>query len=82
MYRRLVAQSVTGYQGVLFVQFHLVVIAQGYRDTALRVFGRGLAQTVLGDYQHLPRGCQFDGRPHASDAGADHQKVRSHLLLR
>jgi hypothetical protein len=68
----LVAEAIAGYQGVLLVEFHFVVVAEGHGDAALGVLGRGFSQTVLGDYQDLPRGCQFDGGTHAGDAGADY----------
>jgi hypothetical protein len=56
VYGGLVAEAIAGDKGVLLVEFHLVVFAQGYGDAALRIFGRGFPQTVLGDYKDLPGG--------------------------
>ena len=78
---RAVAQAVAGVERVLLVQLDLVVVAQGHRDAALRVFGRGFPQAVLGHHQHAPGFRQFDRRAQPGDAGSDHQKIGIHQLL-
>ena len=49
---RAVAQAVARVERVLLVQCHFIVVAERYRDAALRIFGRRLAQRILGDDQH------------------------------
>jgi hypothetical protein len=58
-----VAESGACYEGVLLVQGDLVIVAERYSDSALRVLGRRFSQCVLGDDQHRPGFRQFDGRP-------------------
>src|SRR6185503_16794818 len=41
-----VAEPITGSYGVLFMELDLVIIAQGDRNAALRVFGGGFVQRV------------------------------------
>ncbi len=74
-----VAEAIAGVQRVLLVQFHLVVIAQGHGDAALRIFRRGFAQALFGDHQDAAGRREFDRRAHTGNAGADHQKVRIHV---
>ncbi len=77
-HRRRVAKAVARRQRVPLVQRDLVVLAQGHRNPALRVLGRGFPQTVLGHYEDPARRRQFDGRAQAGDASANHQEIRFH----
>jgi hypothetical protein len=65
------------------VKLDFIVVAQRDGDTALGVFGRRLAQRILGDHQHLAgrggRGAQFDCGAQAGNSGSDHQKIRTQL---
>ena len=81
-HRRAVAEAVSRVQRVPLVQFHLIVVAQSDGDPALRIFGGGFPEAVLGDHQHLARLSQFDGGAQPGHSGSNDEKVRIHRLLR
>src|SRR5690242_6094127 len=56
-----IAESVTGQDRILLVEFDLIIVAESDRDSALCIFGRRLAQAVFGDDQNTARTCQFYG---------------------
>ena len=76
-----VAETVAGKQGVLFVQFDLIIIAERDGDAALRVFGGGFPEAVLGDHQHRTRLGEFNGGAQPGHSGSNHEKIRIHPLL-
>ena len=82
VYRRALAKAVSRGQRVALVQRDFVVVAQGHGDAALGVFGGGLPQAVLGDYQDAARLRQFDGGAQPGHPRSDYQKIRVHSLLR
>ena len=67
----MVAKAVAGLESVLLVQLDFVVVAEGYGDAALGVFGGRFAEALLGDYQHRAAGRQIDGGAQTGDAGAN-----------
>ena len=77
-----VAQAVARGERILLVQFHFVVVAQGYGNPALSVLGGGLPKAVLGHDQDLTGLCQFDRGSQPGDPRANHQKIGSHRTLR
>jgi hypothetical protein len=74
----LVAESVAGVEGVVFVERDLVIVAERDGDAALGVFGRRLAQGVLGHDENGSGLRQFDCGTETGDAGANDQKVAVH----
>jgi len=71
-----IAEAVSSGQRVLLVQFDLVVVAEGDGDAALRVFGGGFAERVLGDDQNAAGGGQLDRRAQSGYTGADGRKSK------
>src|SRR6185503_4528916 len=82
VYSFAVAEPITGSYGVLFMKLDLVIIAQGDRNAALRVFGGGFVQRVFCNDQHLARLGQLDGCPEPSHTSTDDEEIRIHPLLR
>src|SRR5205823_763798 len=76
MYGLAIAQAIARLQRVLLMETDLVVIAQRDRDATLRVFGRGFAKAVLGDYQDAARFGKLDGRTQPRYSGSYDEKIR------
>jgi 3-dehydroquinate synthase len=77
-----IAKAISRHQRVLLMQFYFVVIAQGGRDSALRVFGRGFSQTVFGNDENTPFGGKFNGSPKTGYACSYYYKIRLEPLNR
>jgi hypothetical protein len=76
--RRTVAQPVSREQRVLLVELHLVIVAERYRDSALRIFRRGFVQAVFGNDQDAPGLSQLNRGAKAGHAGSDDNEIRPH----
>ena len=77
-----VAESVAGIDGVLLMQLDFVFVAQDDGDSALRIFGRRLAEAVFSDDEDAAGIGQFNRRAESGDTCANHQEIGVHLLLR
>ena len=75
-----VAEAVTGDQGVVLMKLDLIVVAERRGYSALRVFRRRLAQTVLGDDENAAEASEFDSGTKACYASADHDEIGANAL--
>ncbi len=73
-----IAQAVAGSDGVLLVQLDVVIFTERYSNAALGIRGRGFAQSILGNHQHIAGFCQFNSRTQPGHARADDEEIRIH----
>ncbi len=70
------AETVTGVNGVLFVQADFVFVTERHGDAALRPGGRRIAEIGFGEHQNVARGTEFNGRTKSSNARPDNHVIR------
>src|SRR5258708_2555693 len=66
------AQTISGIDGVLFVESDFIFVGEGHGDPSLRPGGRGIAQIGFRQNQHASGRAQLDRRAQARDSAAHH----------
>jgi hypothetical protein len=74
-----ITETVAGHNGVVLVQLYFIVVVQSSGNTALRIFGRRLNQSVLGYNQDTARRREFNGRAQARNTSAHNDEICSNL---
>ena len=69
------AQAVAGDQRILQVQADLIFVAEGRRNTSLRILRVGIRDFFLGKHKNSPSVGEFNGGAQTGDTGANHYEL-------
>lgn len=77
-----ITEAGAGDEGVLFMKFYPVVIAENDGNSTLGILRRRFFEGILGDDQNVTGRSQIDSCTHTGDPGADHQEICFEEVLR